>query len=94
MNPNDSGNYYNDWLEYEDDAAYAKKLMNTLISAIYGNDAKQPADYAYKLEGITSLHNPSEINNIMNRNSDKFDNLTDQGYKLDLTTGIFYKLSA
>jgi len=91
MGPNE---YYDDWDEYEDDAQYAKKLFNKLIKVIYGKDGELPIDYTYRLEPVSSLNTPREINNILNRNTDKFDRLTDQGYKLNFITGTFYKLSA
>jgi hypothetical protein len=89
-----SSEYYDNWNEYEDDAEYTKKLLNKLITVIYGKDNEQPIDYTYKLEPVSSLTMPREINNILNRNTDKFDRLTTQGYKLDFITGTFYKLSA
>ena len=86
--------YYDDWDEYEDDAQYAKKLFNKLIKVIYGKDNEPLVDYNFKLEPVSSLNTPREINQILNRNTDKFDKLTDQGYMLDFTTGIFHKLSS
>ncbi len=91
MGPNE---YYDEWDDYEEDAKYTKDLFKKLIKVIYGKDNEPPIDYTYRLEPVTSLHSPKEINIILNRNTDKFDKLTDQGYKLDFITGIFYKLSA
>jgi len=83
--------YYLGGEEYEyseEEKTKIKKLVKKYDAYLTMMELRDLVDEKYKLEDSTFSDNPAEV---IRKNIDKFDNLTNNGFKLDLLTGIFFK---
>jgi pyruvate/2-oxoacid:ferredoxin oxidoreductase alpha subunit len=82
--------YFYEGDENNDDEYYmpksSKDVIKKLIKLLYPE--KTNIDYTYRLEEV-DYYDLKESSRVIKRNMDKFDRLTDQGYRLNFFTGEF-----
>ena len=70
-----------------------KKLKNFYVRSYESDRKRYEESLKYRLEYVDMFTPPEQVQKIINRNVDKFDDLTSKGFKLNLLTGEF-KLSS
>jgi hypothetical protein len=70
-----------------------KKLKNFYVSSYKKEKQQFEESMKYRLEYVDMFTPPEQVQQVINRNVEKFDSLTSRGYKLNFLTGEF-KLSS